>query len=114
MRFYELMVIVDADFEIPEGQDAPSLAKAIESIESEGGSIVSKLDSEPWGLRRLAYEINHKREGFYVVLEIATEANSLDTADQTLRLADRSEIIRHKIMRLPDDEVIRRGLLAEN
>ncbi len=114
MRFYELMVIVDADLEIPEGQDAPSLAKAIEAIESEGGRIISKLDSEPWGLRRLAYEINHKREGFYVVLEIGTEANSLDAADHTLRLADRSEIVRHKIMRLPDDEAIRRGLLTEN
>ena len=39
MRFYELMVIVDSDLEVPEGQDAPSLAKAIESIESEGGRI---------------------------------------------------------------------------
>ena len=35
MRFYELMVIVDSDLEVPEGQDAPSLAKAIESIESD-------------------------------------------------------------------------------
>ena len=113
MRFYELMVIIDSDLEVPEGQDAPSLAKAIESIESEGGRIISKLDTAPWGLRRLAYEINHKREGFYVVLEIATEANSLDSADHILRLADRSEIVRHKIMRLPDEEATRRVLLAE-
>ena len=113
MRFYELMVIVDSDLEVPEGQDAPSLAKAIESIESEGGRIVSKLDTAPGGLRRFAYEINHKREGFYVVLEIATEGNSLDSADHILRLADRSEIVRHKIMRLPDEEATRRGLLAE-
>ena len=113
MRFYELMVIVDSDLEVPEGQDAPSLAKAIESIESEGARIISKLDTAPWGLRRFAYEINHKREGFYVVLEIATEANSLDSADHILRLADRSEIVRHKIMRLPDEEATRRGLLAE-
>ena len=42
MRFYELMVIVDADLEIPEGQDAPSLAKAIESIDN--GKALEKLN----------------------------------------------------------------------
>ncbi|HIG26020.1 MAG TPA: 30S ribosomal protein S6 [Acidimicrobiia bacterium] len=113
MRYYELMVIVDGDLELTEGEDAQSLAKAIEAIEAEGGTIVSKLDSEPWGRRRFAYEINHKWEGFYVVLTVVTEAFNLDTADRILRLADRSEIVRHKIMRLPDDEAARRGLVGE-
>jgi len=42
-----------------------------------------------------------------------TEAGNLDSTDRILRLADRSEVVRHKIIRLPDGEVARRGLLGE-
>ena len=57
------------------------------------------------------YEINHKDEGYYVVLEIVTEASNLDDVDRFLRLAD--ETVRHKAIRLPDAEAERRGLLGE-
>jgi hypothetical protein len=62
------------------------------------------------GRRRLAYEIKHKSEGIYVVLEILGQGDSLDELDRQLRLAD--DVIRHKIFRLPDDEAERRGLLG--
>ncbi len=55
-----------------------------------------------WGRRRFAYEINHKFEGIYVVLEILTEAPNLDDVERSLRLAD--EVVRHKLIRLPDRE----------
>ena len=71
------------------------------------------LDTEPWGRRRFAYQIDHRWEGFYVVLEVVTEANDLASTDRILRLADRSDVVRHKIMRLPDDEAARRGLIGE-
>ena len=45
------------------------------------------------------------------MLEIATQASNIDSSDRILRLADRSEIVRHKIIRLPDDEAVKRGLL---
>ena len=70
------------------------------------GAEVRKEDR--WGKRRFAYEINHKQEGYYVVFEFVggTELAQLERA---LRLAD--EIVRHKLLRLPDAEAIRRGLL---
>ena len=71
------------------------------------------LFRSPWGRRRFAYRINHKWEGVYVVLDVVTEAGNLDSTDRILRLADRSEVVRHKIVRLPDAEVARRGLLGE-
>jgi small subunit ribosomal protein S6 len=111
MRVYELMIIFDGDLEA-EALEA-SLSKVTASIESEGGRIASLKDSEPWGRRRFAYRINHKWEGVYVVLDVVTEAGNLDSADRILRLADRSEVVRHKIIRLPDGEVARRGLLGE-
>jgi|TARA_B110000014_G_scaffold214905_1_gene168311 small subunit ribosomal protein S6 len=111
MRVYELMIIFDGDLEA-EALEA-SLSKVTETIESEGGRIASLKDSAPWGRRRFAYQINHKWEGVYIVLDVVTEAGNLDSTDRILRLADRSEVVRHKIIRLPDSEVVRRGLLGE-
>jgi small subunit ribosomal protein S6 len=111
MRAYELMIIFDGDLD--EEAVTASLAKATAAIEAEGGRVATVLDAEPWGRRRFAYRINHKWEGVYVVLEVVTEANDLASTDRILRLADRSEVVRHKIMRLPDDEAARRGLLGE-
>ena len=111
MQVYELMIIFGGDLD--EDAVAASLSKVTTNIESEGGRVATVLDSEPWGRRRFAYRINLKWEGVYVILEVVTEAGNLDTTDRILRLADRSEVGRHKIMRLPKDEAAKRGLLGE-
>ena len=109
MRAYELMIIFDGDL----NEEAVSgyLSNVTSNVESEDGKVVNLLNTEPWGRRKFSYRINHKWEGFYVVLEIATQASNIDSSDRILRLADRSEIVRHKIIRLPDDEAVKRGLL---
>ena len=111
MRAYELMIIFngDLDDEAVSGQ----LATIPGTSEAEGRRGASLVDTEPWGRRRFAYRINHKWEGFYVVLEVVTEARDVASTDRILRLADRSEIVRHKILRLPEEEAARRGLLGE-
>ncbi|MBT5206703.1 MAG: 30S ribosomal protein S6 [Acidimicrobiales bacterium] len=111
MQVYELMIIFGGELE--EDAVAASLSKVTTNIESEGGRVVTVRDSAPWGRRRFAYRINLKWEGVYVVLEVVTDAGNLDTTDRILRLADRSDVVRHKIMRLPDAEVAKRGLLGE-
>ncbi len=111
MQVYELMIIFGGDLD--EDAVAASLSKVTDNIESEGGRVVTVLDSEPWGRRRFAYRINLKWEGVYVILEVVTDAGNLNTTDRILRLADRSEVVRHKIMRLPKDEAAKRGLLGE-
>ena len=111
MQVYELMIIFGGDLD--EDALAASLSKVTDNIESEGGRVATVLDSEPWGRRRFAYQINHKWEGVYVILEVVTDAGNLDTTDRILRLADRSEVVRHKLMRLPKEEAAKRGLLGE-
>lgn len=105
MRAYELMIILEAELE--ESVIQGVINRVGEIIAAEGGTVAT---TDKWGKRRFAYEINHKHEGFYVVLEIVTEAQNLDETDRFLRLAD--ETIRHKILRLPDHEAARRGLLG--
>ncbi len=104
MRAYELMVIYSADL------DESAVQTSINRITSqadEAGATVEKVDK--WGLRRFAYEIDHRWEGFYVVLELVAPT-ALEEVDRTLRLAD--EVIRHKFIRLPLTEAQRRGLAA--
>lgn len=105
MRAYEVMIIVDSD--VDDASNRALYARITEIIEGDGGRI-AKHDS--WGRRRFAYPINKKLEGVYSVLEIVTPATNLDALDRMLRLAD--ETIRHKIIRLPEREAAKRGLLG--
>ena len=106
MRAYELMVIFDGDLDEPAAQAWTKTV--VEQVAARGGRVHGAADW--WGKRRFAYEINHKNEGFYVVFEIEAEPGALDDVDRNLRLAD--EVVRHKIIRLPDSEAHRRGLLG--
>ncbi len=104
MRAYELMIIFTADTEESAVQTtANNLAKMAEDV---GGSL-EKIDK--WGVRRFAYEMKHRTDGFYLVLEFLAP-NALSEVDRTLRLAD--DVIRHKFIRLPLPEAHRRGLAA--
>ena len=94
-RVYELMIIIDQDVDDVIGKGIINRAK--EMIEADGGTVPTV---DHWGRRRFAYQINHKSEGVYSVLEIVTEAANLD------------EVVRHKLFRLPDSEAIKRGLLT--
>jgi len=104
-RAYELMVIVDGDADDSANRAVGDRIK--ELVTAEGGTVPT---TDNWGRRRFAYEINHKTEGVYTVFEIVTEANNLDTTDRFLRLAD--DVVRHKLIRLPEKEAARRGLLT--
>lgn len=104
-RAYELMIIVDAD-----ADDAANKAvvERVKELVADGGGDTPTVDN--WGRRRFAYPINRKNEGTYTVFEIVTEAPNLDDLDRFLRLAD--DVVRHKLIRLPDQEAARRGLLS--
>jgi small subunit ribosomal protein S6 len=99
------MVIFDGDLD-DEAVEAQT-TKVVEGLTSRGATVKTQ---DRWGRRRFAYEIDHKREGFYLVLEFVGGSN-LDQYERSLRLAD--EVVRHKLLRLPDHEAARRGLTDE-
>ena len=70
------------------------LLQLIESQGAEPGHV------DFWGKRRLAYEIKHRWEGYYVVLQAKAEPAAMDELHRTLSLAD--EVIRHKVLRIPE------------
>ena len=106
VRAYELMIIADGELE--ESAVSGWVNQISAQVEAKGGSIAT---TDKWGKRRFAYEINHKWEGIYVVLDISTEGRDLSEVERVLHLAD--DVVRHKTMRLPDAEAARRGLLGE-
>ena len=100
------MIIIDSDVAAADVEAV--IARVADLIADEGGEIKT---TDNWGRRRLAYKINHKTEGTYVVWEIVTTSPGLPNTERRLRLAD--DIVRHKLFRLPESEAQRRGLLEE-
>src|SRR5262249_23941472 len=100
MRPYEVMVILDAGLE--EDAIRASVDRSTSLIKSRGGTPGRV---EHWGRRRVPYELKHRGEGYYVVLQAEAEPAVMAELDRSLRLAD--EVLRHKIVRLPDSVAAR-------
>ena len=95
MRPYEVMVIFDAAADPSAIQGV--VDRTLETIRSSGGNPGTV---DRWGRRPFAYEVNHRREGYYVLIELTGETQTINDLDRLLTLAD--EVIRHKVIRLPD------------
>ena len=95
MRPYEVMIILDPALD--DDVIRAEVDRAVELIRSRGGTP-GRVDR--WGRRRLAYEIAHKREGYYVLLEATAEPAVMTELDRTLHLAD--GVLRHKVIRIAE------------
>lgn len=95
MRPYEVVIIFDAGLE--EEVIGTILERAAETIRSRGGNPGRV---QRWGRRRFAYEVAHRQEGYYVLLEMTAEPAAVAELDRVLSLAD--EVVRHKTIRLPE------------
>ena len=95
MRPYEVTIILDPGLE--EDAIRAVLDRSSEVIRAKGGNPGR---FERWGKRRLAYELNHRLEGYYVLLEATAEPPAMAELDRMLHLAD--EVIRHKVIRVPE------------
>jgi small subunit ribosomal protein S6 len=95
MRPYEVVIIYEPTLE--EDAVRSAVDRSTELIRSRGGNP-GRVDR--WGKRRLAYEIRHHREGYYVLVEATAEPEVMNELDRSLFLAD--EVLRHKVVRIPD------------
>jgi small subunit ribosomal protein S6 len=93
MRHYEMMIILDPGLE--ESTVQPSLEQFLTVVKTDGGNV-DKVDV--WGRRRLAYEIDHKAEGIYAVVDMRAEPDSVRELDRQLSLNE--AVLRTKVLRL--------------
>ncbi|HTK25014.1 MAG TPA: 30S ribosomal protein S6 [Pyrinomonadaceae bacterium] len=95
-RTYEVMYIVNPD---TADDKIAKLNDAVEKlITKEGGSVV-KIDDI--GRRRLAYPINKKNEGYYVLFEIEGTGQEIAELERRMRVNDM--IIRFMTVRVDED-----------
>ena len=105
-RAYEFMIILDGDLDDTAAQ---AWVKSVtDSITKAGGTVHGKPDW--WGRRQYAYPINKKEYGYYAVFNLLAPGGALDDFERQLRLAD--DVVRHKLLRLPDAEAERRGMVV--
>jgi small subunit ribosomal protein S6 len=88
MNEYEIMLLLDP--ELPEERANEIVQRVREAVEASGGSWDGH---EPWGRRRLAYEIDHKSEGIYHLLLFSASAETLAEITRVLKITD--GVIRH-------------------
>jgi len=89
---YELMVIISP--EIDERTVATSLDKFLAVITKDGGTIEN---TDIWGKRKLAYEIEKKSEGIYAVVNFTATSATAQELDRQLRLSE--AVLRTKVLR---------------
>ena len=95
-RTYELLFIARPGLAEPEVEALTETVKGY--LEKEGGTI-EKV--EPWGKKRLAYEIDKQREGYYVLIVFASKGDIVKEVERRLKVTD--GIVRHITVRVDED-----------
>lgn len=95
-RIYELVFIVDP---AADDEEVMKLSEALQKIITSQDGTVTK--TEMMGRRQLAYEIKHKREGTYVLLEIEGSGREIAELERRMRVNDR--ILRYITVRVDPD-----------
>jgi small subunit ribosomal protein S6 len=89
---YEILLMLDP--ELPEARQDEIIERARQLVEQGKGTWVGH---NPWGRRRLAYEIGHKGEGTYHLLNFDAEPETLEELSRILRITD--GVMRHLAVR---------------
>lgn len=106
MRKYEVMIIVDSD--VDERQVPGLIEKHLETITKGGGTVDN---NDLWGRRRLAYDINKKSEGIYVVLRLTADPDVVQEMDRLMGIDEK--IVRTKVLRYEEPKISKSDAKSE-
>ncbi|MCM1194924.1 MAG: 30S ribosomal protein S6 [Corallococcus sp.] len=92
MNSYELLYIINNDV-------ADELKSAVidklNAVVTDNGGTIDGVDK--WGTRKLAYPINYKTEGYYVLVNFTAPATLPDELERVMRITD--SVIRFMIVK---------------
>jgi small subunit ribosomal protein S6 len=91
---YEILLMLDS--ELAEDGQNEVIARVRELVESRNGAWQGH---EPWGRRKLAYEIGRRGEAYYHLLLFDADAPTLDEISRVLKITD--GVMRHMAVRRP-------------
>jgi len=92
MRKYELLYVIQPNLD--EEQEKFLQEKVSNIISEQGGQIE---ETKEWGKRRLAYEIQDHREGYYIEVQFQGTPHLVTELDRVIKITD--GILRHIIIR---------------
>lgn len=95
MKNYEIMYIIRPNIE---EEARKELIERFTNILTDNGATIEKVDE--LGSRRLAYEINDFRDGYYVVINFKGDQQAVNEFDRLAKFSD--DIIRHMVIRLDE------------
>ena len=90
MNKYELMFIIDP---VLDDEKKDAVIETVKGIIAAAGEVAA---TDIWGLRKLAYPIEKKTEGYYVVMQFAASPELPKELDRRLRISD--NVMRHIIV----------------
>ena len=91
-RLYDLTLLLDPN--VPDERHREILDSVKSSIEGRG-TLVGQHD---WGIRRMAFEIDHRPDAAYHLFQFEGEKELLDQLDNALKIAD--GVLRHRIIKV--------------
>ena len=92
MNQYEVMYVIDTALE--EGARS-ELINRFSNIVTNNGGKVDRVDE--WGKRRLAYPINYKTEGYYVLMYMTAPADLPRELERNLQISE--SVLRYLVIR---------------
>lgn len=95
MNKYELLYIIAQD--VTEEKREALIAKFKSLVEEKGGEIAG---IDKWGMKKLAYPINFKNEGYYVLMTFSSKPEVIDGMSKLMNITD--EIVRHMFVKKED------------
>ncbi|MGD6804604.1 30S ribosomal protein S6 [Rossellomorea vietnamensis] len=92
MRKYEVMYIIRPNVD---DETKKSVVDRFDNILTTNGAEI--IESKEWGKRRLAYEINDFRDGYYQLVKIQSNTEAVSEFDRLAKISD--DIIRHIVIK---------------
>lgn len=95
MHNYEFTFIVHPDVE---DEGMTGVVEKVSQFITGGGGQITNVNR--WGRRRLAYPIRKQREGYYVLMHVQLDPQSINELERNLKLTE--EVIRYLLVRVED------------
>ncbi|GAC91154.1 30S ribosomal protein S6 [Anoxybacillus flavithermus NBRC 109594] len=92
MRKYEIMYIIRPNME---EEARKAVVERFNNVLTENGAEITNV--KEWGKRRLAYEIEKFRDGYYMILNVVAKPAAVQEFDRLARISE--DIIRHIVVK---------------
>lgn len=92
MKKYEAMYIIRPNID---DESRKALVERFNTILTDNGAEIT--ESKDWGKRRLAYEIEDYREGYYQIVNFVAEPAAVQEFDRLVKINE--DIIRHLVVK---------------